>query len=138
MPGEIRDDLAICVTDFQDPSALPEGLSLRRLEVIEREAQVVETCFWRIRAGLRLTESDCEYVLKLLGRAAQLGYVHLAPDGDLLCSNGKSLGEQTADSFQLLGSMCKERLQALNWMCGQNPEYDEVTSDTIVYWLWDE
>jgi len=42
------------------------------------------------------------------------------------------------DDFHQLGSIQCERLEGLNWLCGQDADWDQITADTIVSWLWDK
>lgn len=129
----------VVVQDFQTfptPDSWQPFLTLRSHDEIEREAMVMETCSWRMRTGQILGGNEKAYAHKLLGRSAQLGHVPLAPDGDLLCSDGRSLADQSPEEFDLVRSIAREKLQALNWLTGQDEEYHSVTCDTIVGWLW--
>lgn len=124
--------------DFPDPQTWRPDLVLRGAEEIEREAMVIETCLWRLRPGREIRPHAVEYVKKLLARAADLGHVTLAPDGDLLCSDGRSLADRSDDEANRIQSLLTEKLQALNWLCGQEENYTDVTANTIVGWLWDQ
>jgi len=122
--------------DFPVPKEWRTELSLRDADTIEQMAQSYEATYWRLRAidG----EEDPAYAKKLMGRANQLGQVKLASDGDLALSDGRSLLEADPEELGLMRSIVMERLSALNWLCGQDPDWDEISCDTIVSWLWDE
>ena len=79
-----------------------------------------------------------DYRKKLMRRAATLGQVTLAADGDLALSDGRSLLELSEEEQAQLGSIQFERLEGLNWLRGQEENWDMITADTIVNWLWDK
>jgi hypothetical protein len=121
------------------PSDWGNDLQLRSPEELERVAREYEVRYWRIRRFQDFQEPEGkEYILKLLSRSAQLGEITLADDGDLLCSDGTSLSTKERDFVHTCGSICMERLQALNWLVGQEELLSESTPDIIVNWLWDE
>lgn len=122
--------------DFPDPSTWRSELTLRSSDEIEQMARSYEARYWRIRSSERPEQEA--YGKKLMARAHQLGQVELAPDGDLAFSDGTSIMDAPAESRQAVTSIVIERLQALNWLCGQEASWDDVTCDTIVSWLWDE
>ena len=120
-----------------DPASWRTNAILRDPEQCDFAARVVETWYWRLRVLEKDdSQSTWEYALKLLSRAAKLGDVTLAADGDLLCTNGVSLKDY--EEIDSVKSIAMERLKALNWLCGHERTYSRVTSDTIVSWLWDE
>jgi hypothetical protein len=120
---------------FPEPDAWGNDLRLRSIEEIEELAKGYETRYWRIRCSM---DDNPEYVFKLLGRAAQLGHVELASDGDLLTTGGESLGAVDLGRFEKISSVVLERLKGLNWLCGQEAGWDDIRENTIVGWLWDE
>lgn len=123
--------------EFPNPELWRPQLTLRRPDEVEEVAKAHETCYWRIRSQDSWPESQA-YVKKLLRRASRLGHVVLGSDGDLKVSDGRSLSELNESEFQIVGSVVVERLSALNWLCGQEESWDDITADTIVSWLWDE
>ena len=129
------DEFAEEFFEFPDPDAWGQHLRLRSIEQIEEVAKAYEARYWRIRHSM---DDNPEYVFKLLGRAAQLGHVELASDGDLLTTGGESLGAVNLDRFDKISSVVLERLKGLNWLCGQEQDWDSIQEDTIVGWLWDE
>lgn len=122
--------------DFPDPETWQPDLTLRRIEEIEEAAMAYETRMWRLRHAADV--GDVGYARKLLKRAHLLGHVALAPDGDLALSNGESLSEKSEEYCRHLVSIVTERLCGLNWLCGQEREWDMVNPDSVVEWLWDE
>lgn len=122
--------------DFPDPKTWRTNLKLRDADSLEHMAQSYEAMYWRLRTIEG--EGDLDYARKLMGRAHRLGQVDLAPDGDLALSDGRSIVEADDEELGTLTSIAMERLQALNWLCGQDPDWDEISCDTIVSWLWDE
>lgn len=123
---------------FPDPAQWRHDLRLRSWEELERQAMIMETCLWRLRQGPQPDPDAAEYVKKLLARSAAIGHVRLAPDGDLRCSDGRSLADQSDEEAQEILSIVTERLHALNWLTGQEEHYGDITCNTIVGWLWDE
>lgn len=130
--GEGTDELF----DLVDPLAWGDGLTLRPLEEMEAQAQSSEVRYWRIRqmGG----ENDSSYAKKLMARAQKLGQVELTADGELAFSDGSRVIDGDEDKLSFSTSIVMERLQALNWLCGQEADWDSITCDTIVSWLWDE
>src|SRR5579871_2078182 len=78
--------------DFPQPSTWKPELTLRAPRTIELQAMSVEAHYWRIRVFDR-SEEAVAYAKKLMGRAARLGQVKLAADGDLALSDGRSIAE---------------------------------------------
>lgn len=132
-PGEMPVDFF----EYPAPESWRPDLSLRSPEEIENQAMIVETHYWRIRVPDR-KPSGTEYGRKLMGRAAALGHVRLAEDGDLALSDGSSFKGLSEEDLDTLRSVQTERLQGLNWLSGHDEDWDNVTSDTIVSWLWDK
>ncbi len=112
-------------------------LKLRSLIEIDEQWEKVEAHYWRIREPLRPTE-DSVYARKLMQRASILGQVKLASDGDLSTSDGRSVATLSETELAPLRGMQRERLEGLNWLCGLEADWDQVTADTIVNWLWDK
>ncbi len=119
--------------EFPESATWHGELALRDPEAIEQLAQTYEVIHWRLRSV-----DDLGYAKKLLKRASQLGQITLAKDEDLALSDGRSIAEVSQDEMGTLVSIVVERHQALNWLCGQDPDWDEISCDTIVSWLWDE
>ena len=130
------DELEIELFDFPSASTWRSDLSLRPLAEIEEQAKSVEAKYWRIRTPEPGAVAS-PYCKKLMGRAAKLGQVKLAVDGDLALSDGRSVASASEDELQHLRSIQTERLAGLNWLCGHDPNWDMITADTIVGWLWD-
>lgn len=122
--------------DFPDPSSWHPILTLRDPAEVEHMAQSYEARYWRIRSMDR--EPDHQYGRKLMGRAKLLGQVDLAPDGDLALSDGTSIVNADEDRLSVVTSIVIERLHALNWLAGQDPDWDMIACNTMVEWLWDE
>ncbi len=121
--------------DLADPLNWQLGRTLRSPDEIESIAQSYEARYWRIRD---MNRGDPAYARKLMGRAHQLGQVELASDGELAFSDGSSVIDGDDDKLSIVTSIVIERLHALNWLCGQDSDWDSITCDTIVSWLWDE
>lgn len=113
-------------------------LILRNAESIDREGMIVETIYWRVRCKMDEKRKPGRYVLKLMDRANRLGHIALARDGDLLLPTGESFWRVKPEELQQIGSIVSERLRALNWLNGWDSDWDMVTADTIVSWLWDD
>lgn len=135
MPGD-WDETTDDFFEFPEPSSWRQELSLRAPDEIEQMAQSYEARYWRIRDVTKHEELD--YAKKLMGRAKTLGQVDLAADGDLAMSDGSSVADVPEDRLQTATDIVMERLQALNWLCGHDPDWDSITCDTMVSWLWDE
>jgi hypothetical protein len=122
--------------EFPDPHKWRNELKLKSADELEKASQSYEVLYWRLRDPAE--KADEQYVKKLLGRASSLGQVQLAADGDLAFSDGKSVSKSKRVRVSYATSIVMERLQALNWLCGRDTDWDMVTRDTIVSWLWDE
>jgi hypothetical protein len=122
--------------DFPDPNKWRTDLTLRPHDEIEAMAQSYEARYWRVR--MLDSPQNIDYSKKLMRRAASLGQVELTPDGDLAMTDGTAITELDADELSYTTSILRERLHALNWLCGQGGDWDDITCDTIVSWLWDE
>ena len=112
-------------------------IALRRKSQIDHQAMSVEARYWRIRSREPGEPADA-YRKKLMWRAAELGQVKLAPDGDLALTDGTSVAKLSEFELGALGSILSERLTGLNWLCGRDEDWDMVTADTAVTWLWDQ
>ena len=112
-------------------------LAFRPKSHIDRQAMSVEAKYWRILSCEPGEPADA-YRKKLMRRAAELGQVKLASDGDLALTDGTSVARLSEIELGALGSICSERLTGLNWICGWDEDWDMVTADTAVTWLWDE
>jgi hypothetical protein len=123
--------------DFPEAKSWRPDLNLRPWQELEEQAKSVEACYWRIRTP-DADSNATKYGQKLMQRAAQLGQVRLAKDGDLATHDGKSILKLNEDELSLYRSTLMERLEGLNWLTGQEQDWDDVTSDTVVSWLWDE
>lgn len=115
-----------------DPANWRTDLRVRPVAQIEAMAVLYETCYWRLRCQLN------DYVYKLVGRAHRLGTIQLAADGDLATTGGRSVAEFDADEHSHATSLLSERLEACNWLVGQDEDWDSVAANTIVGWLWDD
>jgi Domain of unknown function (DUF4272) len=131
---EIWDELF----DWPDLKTWRPDAKVIPLRDIDDEQRIYETIYWRIRSRENPTKQDLEYSRKLMGRAAKLNYVTLAHDGDLANLDGVSISNWDSDSHHHAISIVMERLHALNWLIGQEPDWDMITRDTVVNWLWDE
>jgi hypothetical protein len=123
--------------DFPDPATWPVGLAPRSPAEMEREAMAYEARYWRIRGGFHDGKKE-SYVKKLLRRSPILGHTRISADGDFALSDGGSFANLPEERRSEIRSTVMERLHALIWLCGQEESWDDITTDTIVSWLWDE
>lgn len=119
------------------PDAWEPLARLRPRGEVETQAMIVETAYWRLRNHL-LHPDQGPYARKLMGRAAKLGHIRLDPTGDLARTDGSSAIQASQAELSSLISPLTERLQGLNWLAGHDSDWDEITCDSIVGWLWDD
>lgn len=112
-------------------------LQLRPIVEIDRAAMVVETLYWRL-IYQETERDDGGYARMLLGRAESLGHLVTGSDGDLCVEGGRSIHALSTGELRTLSSICRERLHALSWLCGQEASWDDIACDTIVSWLWSD
>jgi hypothetical protein len=115
----------------------PEA-KLLSLDKIDDEQRMYEAIYWRIRAREGESKSHIDYVRKLMGRSAKLKHITIASDGDLANLEGVSVSSWNESFMNHTTSLVMERMQALNWLIGQESDWDKITLDTVVNWLWDE
>jgi hypothetical protein len=119
--------------DFPNPQSWRPDLKLRAFDELDALGMRYETCLWRSRRS----EADI-YTLKLMSRAHSIGTISLASDGDLALSDGRSFASIDEQEAGHIVSIVQERLEACNWICGHEPNWDLLSPDTVVSWLWDE
>ncbi len=123
--------------DFPNLEQWGHELVLIPPDEIETQAMITETCYWRLRSDSISPGPEMdEYGRKLMRKAAEFGHVKLATDGDLALTDGRSYKLLSDEENRLAVSCLMERLQGLNWLCGHEEDWDQVTIDTSVSWLW--
>ncbi|MBS1713347.1 MAG: hypothetical protein JST30_03330 [Armatimonadetes bacterium] len=130
------EEVGIDTSEFPDFTSFCKGPILP-IEELEEAGRVMETVYWRLRTPIE-DSRDGDYRRMLMGRAAALGHVLLANDGDLALSDGRSVATLDDEEVETVWGVAMERLYGLNWLCGQEEDWDLVTADTVVDWLWDE
>jgi hypothetical protein len=138
LPYDRKFDSEICLDLVYADTKVAEFAqesTLRDPSELELQALTTETVFWRLRVGSDTENID--YAKKLMRRATILGHLPALIEDDLPI-RGKPCSRANPADFQEVVSIASERLRALNWLMGQEKNWDDVTADTVVQWLWDD
>ena len=110
---------------------------LRSPDEIEELAMQAELVLWRLRTDeMDKSEATKAYAKKLMARAVDSGNISQLISDDLPL-RGRGLAKASESLRSEVMSISIERLTALNWALGQETEWDDVTTDSAVSWLWD-
>ncbi len=127
---------------FKDSTEFRRRISLRSRGEISRQREMAEFWLWRVRTTKLLHYSDDELTQHKLSRE-KLGAIvdHAAATGDEngwfrsiggdFPALGKPFRDLADDEWDLVKSICTERLYGLNWICDiDGLDWDHVETNT--------